>query len=88
MYYENIKKRFLIQIEYDPLSGYPIGSDVYYICSICDQIIPSIPTDNCSCTCENIFVDIDSGRVSVKDSGKIDVYKLISHVSNNNKMST
>lgn len=53
-------------INFDPRLGFPVGEDFYYRCKSCGEIIPSQPADSLGCKCNNIFIDVDYARVSVK----------------------
>jgi hypothetical protein len=67
-----MKKDYLV---FDPRNGYPRGKDIFYECERCGDIIPSQPEDGIGCTCRNIFIDVDAGRVSVKEATKFSVFK-------------
>lgn len=60
---------------FDPLKGYPSGKNVFYECERCGDSIPSQPDDGIGCSCRNIFIDVDAGRVSVKDETKFKVFE-------------
>ena len=62
-------------VTFNPVSGYPAGKDLSYECSKCGDVIPSIPTDVASCSCRNIVIDTDAGRVSVKDDSQMKIFK-------------
>ena len=53
-------------IQFDPATGYPAGSSVYYECTECGELLPSLPAYAVACKCRNIVVDADAGRVSVR----------------------
>lgn len=53
--------------------GYPAASHIFYECGICGNAIPSHLTGACSC--RNIMVDADAGRVSIEDNVKFRVYE-------------
>lgn len=59
----------------NPFGGYPTGPDIFNECGICGDSIPSQPENAVACSCRNIVVDADAGRVSVKDKGKFKVYR-------------
>ncbi len=59
----------------DTQRGYPTGSDMFYECQLCGISIPSFPKDSIGCKCRNIFIDVDYGRVSVKDDKSFRVYQ-------------
>ena len=48
----------------------PKGKGIFYRCMLCGDLVPSIPKDNIGCKCDNIFIDIDSFRLVVKDFSK------------------
>jgi len=52
---------------FDPQKGYPAGKDLYYECTKCGDVISSLPADSISCKCRNIHIDVDYGRVAIKD---------------------
>jgi hypothetical protein len=43
------------------------GKDIYYKCTLCGSILPSMPKDNVGCKCGNIFIDIDFVRLAIDD---------------------
>jgi hypothetical protein len=63
-----------IYIEADFLKGFPTRYDWFYECSICGDVLPSLPVDNGGCSCGNIFIDIDSGRLAVREPDKIRLF--------------
>ena len=58
-------------------SELPIGSDVYYLCRVCDKYIPSKPKDNIRCECGNIVIDKDYHRLYVREFSQVSVAKKI-----------
>ncbi len=56
-------------ITFDPSQGYPTGKDVRYECTRCGGVVSSLPsyTEPWECSCRNVRVDADAGRVSVDD---------------------
>lgn len=54
-------------IPFDPQQGYPAGDALFYECLNCGTIIPSRPTDSTTCRCGNISLDVDYGRLSIKE---------------------
>lgn len=56
--------------DYDPATGYPAGSDLYYECLKCGDVIPSKPPDSTACSCRNIMIDVDYGRLKIQDHSK------------------
>jgi len=61
------------EIKADLSNGYPAGKDIFYECGICKIQIPSLPKVFQTCQCGNISIDIDAGRVTVKDSSMFKV---------------
>lgn len=63
-------------VSFDPARGYPVSGDLHYECLGCQQRVPSLPHDSVGCTCGNLFIDVDAGRVSVKDVSKVVLKKM------------
>ena len=62
-------------VNFNPAQGFPAGKTIFYECSLCNEVIQSIPVNAASCKCGNITVDSDAGRVSVKDESHLRVFK-------------
>lgn len=62
-------------LNFDPVAGYPAGPDIFYECSKCGGVIPSEPKDGIGCSCRNIFIDVDAGRVSIRDDSMMKIFK-------------
>lgn len=60
---------------FDSLRAYPRGKSVFYECEKCGDTIPSYPDDGIVCSCRNIFIDVDAGRVSVEDETKLKIFE-------------
>jgi hypothetical protein len=54
-------------IDFDPKTGYPAGDHLFYECHQCHEILPSSPPDSTYCKCWNIMIDIDYGRITIRD---------------------
>jgi len=63
----NNNKKYYIPFDIKSTSGYPTGKNLFYECTKCGDILPSWPSNCISCSCKNIFIDIDAGRLIVKD---------------------
>ncbi|WP_367154090.1 hypothetical protein [Methylomonas sp. HYX-M1] len=61
-------------LQFDPDKGYPAREDIYYECGKCGGVIPSKPQGGIGCQCRNIFIDVDAGRVSIKDESKFKIF--------------
>jgi hypothetical protein len=66
-----VEKKYL---DFSPSKGYPAGPDLNYECTICGCVIPSIPDDNIGCDCGNVFIDIDAGRISIKNDKEVKLF--------------
>lgn len=66
------KKKY---IKYDPNKSYPTGEDIFYECLKCHTASVSVPDESWSCKCGNVMLDIDYGRLSVKDQSLFTIYK-------------
>jgi hypothetical protein len=55
--------------------GYPAGKDIFYECGQCGDVIPSQPKESLCCSCGNICIDVDAGRISVKDHSLFKVFR-------------
>lgn len=63
--------RVLARVEFDPRNGYPAGEHIAYQCLRCGARVPSRPVEFAACDCGNIKIDVDGGRVSVKDDSAL-----------------
>ena len=58
----------------DPSAGYPAGSDLSYECRQCGGSVPSLPERSVGCSCGNVFIDVDYGRVCIRDHNKVRLF--------------
>ncbi|CAM3543510.1 hypothetical protein VA7868_02049 [Vibrio aerogenes CECT 7868] len=65
----------LIKIDFEVSSGYPAGKKIYYKCTVCGDVIFSLPEHFAECSCQNITVDRAGGRLSVEKKDCLEVYK-------------
>lgn len=63
-------------IPFDPSRGYPADSNLYYACLGCSESLPSLPNDSAVCSCGNIAIDVDYGRISIKDHGSVRLFSI------------
>jgi hypothetical protein len=63
-------------VSFNPSAGYPAADNLYYECTKCGEVIPSIPKDNIMCSCRNILIDVDAGRISIKDHSKVKLFSI------------
>lgn len=60
-------------------SEVPKDEDLFYRCTDCGAVIPSVPDDNIGCECGNVFIDKDYWRLIVVDLSKLEVVKKKPH---------
>ena len=65
---ESVRRRRYIAFDWK--RGYPAGTTIAFECEICSTEIPSLPADSRTCDCGNIAIDVDYGRVSVRDHSR------------------
>lgn len=58
----------------DVSTGYPAGETIRYECLVCGDSVPSMPQHAVACKCRNVIVDVEAGRVAIKDSSKFKAY--------------
>lgn len=54
--------------------GIPAGSSIRYECLACGETLPSRPEHSLACRCRNVIVDVDAGRVAVKNMTKFKAF--------------
>jgi hypothetical protein len=54
-------------IDYNIDEALPFGKNIFYLCIKCRTIIESTPKEFCRCQCDNISIDVDSGRGGFKE---------------------
>lgn len=69
------EKYVIIQKEIQSAREAKKGKDIFYKCTKCQEIIPSIPTDNIACKCGNVYIDIDYFRLAIRDYNNFQVYR-------------
>ena len=62
-------KRRYLPFDLKSASGYPRGENLFYECTKCGDVLPSMPKDSTSCSCKNLHIDVDYGRLAVADHG-------------------
>ncbi|MFI5385557.1 MAG: hypothetical protein ACHQ50_05485 [Fimbriimonadales bacterium] len=48
---------------------YPVGDRLYYRCSLCGELIESIPWVSLGCGCGNLRIDLEAGSLVEKHKG-------------------
>jgi hypothetical protein len=59
--------------QFDAAKGYPVAKNLYYECSVCGNVIPSMPGKQVSCKCQNVAVDA-SGHPTVHNHEKVKLF--------------
>ena len=62
-------------LDFDSSSGYPASKEMWYECSKCGDTVESYPDDSTHCTCRNIMIDADYGRIVIQDHSKVKLFK-------------
>ena len=66
------EKRFLA---FNPAEGFPTGNKLHYLCTVCGGVLPSRPDRSIACACRNVAIDVDAGRMSVRDEAKLRLFE-------------
>ncbi len=56
--------------------GYPTGETRVYHCLRCGNLILSLPSDSIGCDCNNVFIDVDAGRVIIEVVALFEILEL------------
>lgn len=56
-----------IEVKLTPETNALSGSEVYYKCLKCGDTVQSTPKNAARCSCRNINIDADAGRISIKN---------------------
>ena len=56
---------------------HPMGHGVYYGCQICGSRLDSSSQHAVACSCRNLVLDIEAGRISVKDPKKVVIIEQV-----------
>lgn len=62
--------------DFDSAKPHPTGSNLFYECSVCGNVIPATLTKGVSCKCRNIVVDADSRRLEIRNPAKVKLFSL------------
>jgi hypothetical protein len=68
-----MKKKYF---DFDPSKGYPAGKTIFYECTNCASEIPSIPDRSIWCSCRNLSIDVDAGRISVDNESNLRAFTI------------
>jgi len=57
--------------EVEEEKGYPAGPKIYYECTRCGTVLASKPKESISCICSNIIIDVEYGRLTIRNFGDV-----------------
>lgn len=63
-------------VEFNAGAGFPQGADLYYECQECHTLLSSSPNDNTHCACFNIRIDVEAGRMAVRDHALVRLVRI------------
>jgi hypothetical protein len=63
-------------IAHDFSTGWPVGTDLYYECQICGDLVPTVQDGQCRCG--NVYVDASGDRAGANDESKVRLVKKTS----------
>ena len=55
----------------------PCKEGFFYECMKCGDIIPSKPSETIRCTCHNIMIDVDAGRIALLDPAQVRLFEEV-----------
>lgn len=53
----------------------PRSPDLFYLCRRCGSLVASTPPDNQGCRCGDVFVDIDAGRLLLRNPDRVSLLR-------------
>jgi len=56
---------------FDPAISNPRGPGIQYQCEICGDRLDSCSEEAVACSCRNLVLDVDAGRISAKDPTRV-----------------
>ena len=65
-----------VYFTFDSENGYPGGTDIFYECVKCGDVIPSTPASSAHCACRNVMIDADYGRISIGDQVYVKAFSV------------
>ena len=65
----------LVDNDYDDPSSVPRDDGLFYHCTDCGDVVPSVPDDNVVCRCGNVFIDKECWRLIVADMDNFEVLR-------------
>ena len=62
---------------FDDKVSNPRGVGIYYRCDICGDMLYSYSPHAVACSCRNLVLDVDAGRISAKAPNKVSIMELV-----------
>ena len=66
-------KYIRVASKFKDTSEVPKARELFYRCLACDAVVPSMPRDNISCSCNSIYIDADLQVLFVADCTSFEV---------------
>jgi hypothetical protein len=66
-------KRQYIRLNHS--TGYPADASLRYECLECGDIVNSLPKDSTHCSCRNLMIDVDFGRISFRNPKRVRLFR-------------
>jgi len=64
-------------LDFVPNGSLPPGKDKFLECLLCGETVPVYPEHNTRCMCQNIRVDMEYGRVAIRDWNAIKLFEEV-----------
>jgi hypothetical protein len=61
----------------DLLRDRPSAPELFYLCKRCGSVVSSAPTSNLGCTCGDVFVDLDAGRLVLRNAKRVSLLRRV-----------
>ena len=68
-------------VSYGESRGYPTAKSMLYHCLQCGNLLLSLPSDSIGCDCGNLFIDVDAGRLVLRDKLLFEILEIPSGLS-------
>lgn len=60
----DFERSFVVDdMSFDAASAYPQTDELYYECTLCEDVVQSQPVESAECSCGNLVVDPDTGKL-------------------------
>lgn len=57
------------------MNARPCREGIFYECTRCGDIVASKPGETMRCSCNNIMIDWEAGRISILDPSHVQVFE-------------